>query len=180
MKRILLDVDGVVADTIPVWLGFYNTDYNDSLTIDDITDWGLHKFVKPECGKKIYDYLYLDNLYDNVKQIQGAREGFELLSANDYDVVFVSSGFQPSKYRWMQRNGFLKAEKWEFDPKLVIAHDKSLIKGEVMIDDGVHNLKAFDGTRVLFDQPWNREAYRTPYFYVRALSWEHIVEMLCK
>ena len=54
---ILVDMDSIAADLQEKWYGAYNKRYNDTITVDDILSWDTHKYVKPECGKKIYKYF---------------------------------------------------------------------------------------------------------------------------
>lgn len=50
-----------------------------------------------------------------------------------------------------------------FNPELInerniiIAQDKSVIIGDVMIDDFPNNLYSFNGTRICYAQPWNQD-----------------------
>lgn len=50
-----------------------------------------------------------------------------------------------------------------FNPKLInecniiIAQDKSIIRGDLMIDDCVDNLVNFNGVRICYAQPWNEK-----------------------
>lgn len=66
-----------------------------------------------------------------------------------------------------------------FNPELInernviIAQDKSAIIGDAMIDDCIDNLNNFNGLRICFAQPWNRE-YRGS----RSCSWEAIDKII--
>jgi 5'(3')-deoxyribonucleotidase len=51
--------------------------------------------------------------------------------------------------RWLGRRGFRKED-------IVFASDKSLVTGDVLIDDGQHNIDSFRGPGVLIARPWNR------------------------
>jgi len=46
--RIGVDIDSVVNDLSAAVLEVYNEDSGDNLTISDITDYMIEKFVKPE------------------------------------------------------------------------------------------------------------------------------------
>jgi len=39
---IAVDVDDVIIDLVPMWLHFYNNDYKDNLSKNDITDWQVN------------------------------------------------------------------------------------------------------------------------------------------
>jgi 5'(3')-deoxyribonucleotidase len=168
--RILVDVDGVLADIHTPWLGMYNADWHDHLRLCDITRWEMHELVKPECGKKIYDYLARPDFYRRASVIPCALEGVKELRRFG-EVVFVTSGFFETKLEWLSRNGFIGAD-WRFSKDVVMCQDKSMVIGDVLVDDRPVNLKGFTG--ILFDQPWNRSEL----VYLRAYSWGNVLEIV--
>lgn len=176
MKRILVDVDAVVADLIPIWLDMYNKDYGDKLEVKDIFKWGIHEIVKPECGESIFNYLERPELYDNVKPIDGAISSIRWLRQHSYDVRFVTSGVLESKIRWLGRHGLLIGENHLYSPDVVVAHDKSIIIADIMIDDNVKNCENFKGKSILFAQPWNEGNH--PWF--RADGWADVIQYLAR
>ena len=173
--KILIDVDGVVAELDSEWLRRYNQDYKDHMTKKDWTSWGIHNLVKPECGTKIYEYLWMDDLYNNVLPIEGSLFGVQHLRSMGHRCVFVTSGIQPAKIRWLFNQGFLTSKIWQSDPDVAIVNDKSLIHGDVLIDDRPKNiddfLKNFGSDAILFDQPWNQEYHDVK----RATSWNDVL-----
>lgn len=154
MKKILaLDIDSVLADLMPVWVERYNIDYNDNLTVKKIKDWDMSRFVKPECGKKIFDYLNDPNLYDYVNPIENAWEGVNALKKYFDRVIYVTA-FHPmqgaKKFWWLNKFGF---EVTTSD--YIECTDKSLIKASYLIDDNSKNIKEFSGKGIIYSQPWN-------------------------
>src|SRR5512137_1810696 len=91
MKTIAMDVDDVCAMLSETWVAKYNKDWNDNLKVNEITEWAIEKFVKPECGKRIFSYLDNPKLYDSVQPVEGARKGIKALRSMGYRVVFVTS-----------------------------------------------------------------------------------------
>lgn len=170
MKKIVaVDVDGVVANNHIEWVRLYNRDYNDNLISSEITSWGIHAFVKPECGLKIYDYLEDPTLYDNVTPIEGALDGVNKL-CQSYRVVYVTSstpGASGAKYNWLKRYNFI--EKID---DYVECRDKSLILADYLIDDYIENVKAFHGLSYLFTQAWNKELY----WLLRINNWKEFLD----
>lgn len=152
---ILFDVDGVLANLHVAWLKRYNLEYHDRLAVKDIIKWDIHELVKPECGTKVYDYLDY-TIYDEVSPIRGAREAVQY--ARQWSrVIFVTTpcnNHGGAKLVWLNKHGF------EVDKKDYIeCHDKSLIRGDVLIDDYPNNLLGFVGLPILFDRPWNQESW---------------------
>lgn len=153
---VAVDVDETVADLLPAWLEMYNDDYGDSLRVTDITGWDLTKFVKPECGNKIYTYL-TPELYNMVDPIPGALEGVEYLRKQGHRVIFVTStpkGCEGAKLKWLVDKEFLDKKGAYGDGRVyddyIEIHDKSLIRADIMIDDRPENLFSFNGYRILY------------------------------
>lgn len=176
MKRIFVDVDAVVIDIHSAWLSLYNQDYDDSLSVDQITDWDMTKFVKPECGKDIYKYLPMESLYDTALAVDGAISSIHWLRQHDYDVRFLTSGVQPAKIMWLGNRGLLISEHFLFSPDVIVAHDKSIVKGDILIDDNLKNCENFQGKSILFAQPWNNVV--SPFF--RADGWPDVIQYLAR
>ena len=66
--------------------------------------------------------------------------------------------------------------KWE---DVIVASDKSLIFGDIMIDDGTHNLEVTScGLAVLFDRPHNRSYNDEAAGMVRVETWDEIYEVV--
>lgn len=159
MDRIVfVDIDGVVADLLSEWLYRYNKDYDDDLLPRDITEWGIEKFVKPACGKKIFEYIENPNIYDDVKPIPLALEGIYTIREK-FRVVFATTstaGAMGRKYKWLQDWGFLDLG-WKSTRDYIEIGDKSLLnENHILIDDNIENLERFSGYGFLFDAPYNR------------------------
>jgi 5'-nucleotidase len=172
MIVVAVDVDDVIADSVPELLRRYNADYNDSLKPEDITAWDLTKFVKPECGTEIYKYFDEPDFYSRVFPIDGAVRGVTLLQMN-HRVVFVTAPLAGSsaKKRWLEKLGLLNNDR-----NYVESKDKSLIFADVLIDDGIHNLMGFRGDRIIYNQPWNAEGFVQSAF--RARGWIDVVDFV--
>jgi 5'-nucleotidase len=156
---VACDVDEVVVDLMPEWIGRYNADYGDTLTVDAIHKWEIEEFVKPECGRRIYDYLSDDDLYESSQPVPDAIGGILALRDMGIRVVFVTSQDHPRKRAWLERHGLLTLTRRGSSDDYVAASDKGLVCGDVLIDDYLHNLERFDRpwrTPIIFDRPWNR------------------------
>lgn len=179
-KVIFCDIDGVVADLGTEWLRRYNADYDDQLDYyRDINGWDMAQFVKPECGKKIFEYLHLADLYDGVLPIEGALAGVQELRARGYRVVFATAtnvNQAGNKLRWLARHGFLELKYGSVSYDYIEVYDKHLLRGFALIDDGAHNLRGFQGWRILYDTQHNRQ--ETDSSFVRARGeWPGVVSL---
>lgn len=176
-KIVAVDVDGVIADLHFAWLAKYNAEWVDNLKPQDITDWDISKFVVVTCGQRIFEYLRRPDLYQAVPAIHNARWGVETLRDYGFRVVFLSScvpGMFDQKWQWLQDNKFLPKNDKGTQKDYIAATDKSLVRCDYMVDDGLHNLDAATcalENRLVFDQPWNRSSQK----YKRVRDWQDVV-----
>lgn len=150
---ILIDVDDTVCELVDTWLLLYNKQYNDNLTKNDIIDWEITQFVKPECGDKIFDFINNQKVYDIIPQVPGSLEGIKVLREMGHRIVFVTWAMEHAmgaKYRWLKNNDYLDSPSNYIECK-----DKSLIRADIMLDDNYNYVKGFSGKAVLFRKPWN-------------------------
>jgi 5'-nucleotidase len=165
--KILLDLDGVCANLDKKWYAMYNAEYDDDLCPADIKDWNTSLFVKPECGRKIFDYLRQPGFFADLEPIEGAIEGVAMLCELG-DVFIVSSSAEDvdsegngasDKIRWVHKyfpnvTGILIVNGTS---KLT----KSIVFGDILIDDGPHNLEHSPATwkiKVDFGYGYNKHA----------------------
>lgn len=178
--RILVDMDGVVADFMTPILDMYNNDYNDNLTAFDICYHGLHDIVKEECGRNVYRYFHKRGLFIGLKPIDGAIEHVTALQRANNEIIFVTKPVGHSlscvaeKQSWVDKYfPTIGSENMVFTGK------KHLVHGTVLIDDLASNLYWFSGRKILFDQPWNQKLDVDAEFnYVRVSGWEAVSALL--
>lgn len=151
-----VDQDDVLAELLPKWIDTYNKLYGDKLCVDDIKTWNIHQYVKPCCGEKIYDILSFHKFYRDLKVVLHSQEVLKELS-EDYDIYIITDAMASrmsfkAKFDWLQENfPFISKSHYIF------TGDKSIFKGDYLIDDGVHNLEKFSGKGLLFTQPHNEK-----------------------
>ena len=57
---------------------------------------------------------------------------------------------------------------------IIFAANKQMIRGDILIDDGVHNLVNGDYFKILFNRPHNRNLNVQQYGIHRAETWDDI------
>lgn len=182
IKTILCDIDEVVNNLIEELLRKYNEKYNDKLTLDDITEWEIKKFLKPEC-KNIFEEFCSDEFLYSLKLQPKAKEVIKKLMGK-YNFYFVSSkspGHVEVTDKW------LKCHFEEYDSTmLVICKDKHLVHGDILIDDCLGNFTT-DNNKVspvkynlIFDKPWNRSYSEDNVRTYRVHDWGEIEKLINK
>ncbi|MDI3256346.1 MAG: 5'(3')-deoxyribonucleotidase [Kyrpidia sp.] len=157
MTTLLIDMDSVIVDLMSAWCRRYNADWNDNLTPEDILTWEWEKYVKPECGRRIYQYLDEPGMFLHLEPLPHAIEVLERLS-NRYEILIVTSSRRTAmaeKDAWVTRHLPFIGRK-----NLILAHRKDRICGDLLFDDAPHNLESFQRTgrtAVAMDYPYNRQ-----------------------
>ena len=175
---IFVDVDDVCADLVTEWIRCYNADKDYNLKVEDITSWDIWKHVDPTVATGIYDYLLIPELYYNIVPIEGSLDGVRELRDMGHRVVFATTAntiqMKP-KHEWLSGFGFFEGG----DPRkdYITVGDKSLLFGDLLIDDGVHNIDGFNDSGIVFARPWNKECEHSDK-YVYAYNWDNVVRLV--
>lgn len=182
---VVCDVDGVVADIMPAWLQRYNEDYGDNLTREQVTDWDIAKFVKPECGDKIFDFLADPRLYDTMQPVRDALKGLKALRNLTSKLYFATActyGMTDAKARWMERHDVCGRGAFHGLPnQLVVLRHKAQLRGHVLIDDGIHNVQEWIATgrpAILFKQDHNHNHSISGALFRYAENWGEVVWLI--
>jgi 5'(3')-deoxyribonucleotidase len=181
-KSIGIDLDSTLNNLDTVWLEVYNKEYNDNLTVKDLTSWDIASIVKPECGQKMFDYLLEPGFFKNLGIQPNAYEVTKWLS-EQFDLYIVTAYHHKTcadKAEWVEK--YLPHIPTR---NIIFCNHKGLIKTNMLIDDGGHNILDFSesnkfGTPILFDAPWNQHLGNN---FIRAKDWleirEVIEELIC-
>lgn len=138
--RLILDMDGILADLPTRWIARYNADWHDSLDPARVTSWALHHWVRPECGPQVYRYLRDPDLFLSLDPYPGAVEAVRTFTAElGLDVMVVTSAppaVHQAKATWLRRHfPFLRQPD-----QMIFAARKEWVEADIFIDDGPENL----------------------------------------
>ncbi len=174
-KTMIIDLDSTLNQLDVKWISDYNKEYNDNLTREDMACWEIHTYVKPECGKDIYKYLFQPNFFRNLDIQPDAKEVTKWLQqfVDIHIVTAYSASTCVDKVAWVEKH------LPHIDSRnIVFCNNKGLIKAHYMIDDGSHNILDFYKTNpcgipIIYDAPWNRNIGRD---FIRCKNWLEIKE----
>lgn len=184
--RILVDVDGVVADLMGAFIEFAAIK-GCIIRMQDITAHTISKSKELKHLSTTFDlddmlreFLSIDNCYDAVMEIEGSSKTLKALSKR-HDLVFLTATMKSapqsyaSKFNWLQRR-FPKI------PVLTAPSEyKHWVAGDILIDDRYDACSRFSaawpngriGASFLFGQPWNEAPESVPRH-----DWKTILECL--
>lgn len=166
IKKIIIDLDGVVFDTIQTIVDLYNIDhiaYKDFRVVmpSEIKTWDFDE-LSLESPEYIDKYFNMPRFFSHLVLMNGAKWIVNRLYNEGFDIVFCSSGSYPNlqlKHRWISSE-FPQAE---FIPvEMPTYADKGHIPMEdsIFIDDCNHNLVTSNAPiKICFGETysWNEE-----------------------
>lgn len=160
-KRIAIDMDQVLADTLSHHLAIYNAEHDDKLTRDDLKGRRLYEAVDEVRRERVRSYPRALDFFRHIPVMPGSQEVvaalaqrheiFVTTAAMDYPTSFTA------KYEWLR-------EHFPFilDSHIVFCGDKGIIAADYLIDDSQHNFERFTGQALLFTAPHNVHEKRYP------------------
>lgn len=160
MKRILLDVDGVLANFAQMAVDWVNNWASGApsvhRSVSQINTWDILKALGCSEYQDAFDhYVCTQRPGQTLDPYVGAGHFYQQLRMLA-EVVIVTSPFKKASCWEYDRRKWLQ-DHFGHDPNDVIfTSRKELVQGSVLIDDGPHNINAFPGPVVIIDRPWNQ------------------------
>jgi len=154
MQQIIaIDLDDTTWEFNEPILARYNKKYDDTLMFDELTDWDVTKFIKPEC-KNYFKEFVTEDLFKNDIIIDDDVVR-KLTTLNDKaDIFFVTAAISKTlPWRYEKLKQYLP---WVKDEQLIKLKNKNLFKCDVLIDDNADNCMYCHSVSYLINKPWNK------------------------
>lgn len=172
--KLIIDADSVLAKTITHLLELYNKEYNLDFMFEDVSDFYLPNIQVKDTNME--KYFRQRGFFYDLEPVEGAQEYVNKLIQDGHDIIVATAAQFTSfedKYRWLRRY-FINIPK----ENIMMAVRKDLIKGDIMLDDGLHNIsKSICDYAVIFDRPWNRVGDNE---HIRIYNWKEFYEFVYK
>ena len=169
MRRICVDMDEVMADTLSEHPRRYNQRFDESVTPDDLAGKGLWEATPLERRQELRAFLDAEDFFEDLPLIPGAQEVLKELSGRFEIFIATQAMTVPNslgpKYRWLQRH-FLFIPPTNY----VFCGNKSILRADFLIDDLPRNLERFEGQGLLYTAPHNLTATE----FTRVKDWQDV------
>jgi 5'-nucleotidase len=170
MQRLIVDMDGVLADACTQFIAYDERDTHRRKTLDEIIG-------RPELEAfaRAHEYVRTPGFFRTAPVIPGSREILEQLNQR-YELFVVSAATEyplslGEKVEWLgQHFPFIP---WQ---RIVLCGSKQIVCGDIMIDDHFKNLDFFPGRTLLFTQPHNQGL--SEHGHERVNSWDDVARLL--
>lgn len=174
---LLIDQDDVLAEYITGVTCAFNEKYNTAYTAEDCNTWDLYSVF----GEEVETVMHKPELFRNLEPVKDAIEVFERLYLCGLFEMYIVSAANPcsveAKCQWLKE--FLPFFPEE---RFIMCRRKNMIKGDFLLDDGMHNIEAFaseGGIPIIFDRPHNRGLGKGYYRVSSWLEFENLIMTLC-
>jgi 5'-nucleotidase len=173
MKRLIIDMDDVMADASHAILNVFNDINNTSYDKEYFRDKVFYEYIGQPHFKPTRPHVEAKGFFVDLPVMTDAVEVMKTLQSK-YDIFVVSAATEfpnslEEKFHWLAKH--FPFIHWR---NFVLCGDKSIIKGDIMIDDHEKNLKTFDGECLLFDavHNWHLNTYQ------RVHNWQEVAQLL--
>ena len=170
MKRLIVDMDDVMADATGQFIRYYERDFGMRVTRESLSHQDEGKGF-PANHESVRSYCVEVGFFRTMIPNRGSQDVLEKLNRK-YDLFIVSAAMQfpqslSEKQQWLQEHyAFLH---WK---QIVFCGSKAVVHGDFMIDDHIHNLENFNGEKFLFSAPHNLQYDR----FQRLNNWDEVAD----
>ena len=175
--RILIDMDDVLEKLCEAWVDYLNAHFGTHTTMEDVNDWDLCCAFPTLTRDQVYCVALDDAFWGSIQPMPGADEALRKFLAEGHEVYIVTATYYQTLKAKMDDLLFryFPYLSWE---NVIITFRKQLIRGDVLIDDGPHNLRGGDYHKILFTANHNRTFDEKSIGAVRADSWDDVCRLI--
>lgn len=176
---ILIDMDDTIEQLLKAWLRAIEDRYGCRVCYDDVRSWDLSEPYPSLTREQIYAIPDEPGFWGTVEPIEGAADAILRLMDAGHEVYIVTATTYMSVREKMEDLLFrwFPFISWE---QVIITGNKQLIKGDVLIDDGIHNLEGGDYVKVLMTAPYNRGYDAEGNGMIRVNNWTEIEAVIAE
>lgn len=174
---ILVDMDDVLADFEGEFINRWKLKHPDKpyVSRENRIVFGLADNYPPEFIKLVKGIYTEKGFFLNLPVIEGAIEGINKIKDAGHEVFICTAPIKsynhcvPEKYDWVNNN-----LGYEWTKRLILTRDKTLIKGNILIDDNpeIKGVKEPEWEHVIYDQPYNRNVTKK-----RRCTWINMINL---
>jgi len=191
-----IDLDDVLADFFPAFLGFYNQKHNTHYTVDDLHSYDIWKVfggTKEEAIKDVYEFCETKE-FQTLAPVEGAIEAINSLNGNHKRYIITARPIEikDKTLSWLDLHFQGCFEDIFFTNRFSYIGTKqkksdfcNKINAEIMIEDALHHAHDCSSENrqvLLLDKPWNRNGITPENLeklgITRVHSWDDIMKKI--
>lgn len=176
---LLVDMDDTIEDLLPAWVGWLNAANRLHVDAESITDWNIAKFFPTLNEEDIYSPLVTEKFWQTVKPKLGAATYLKKLVADGFNLYICTC----SSYLTIRTKlDCILGRYFPFIPydRVITIRDKQLLNGDILVDDGIHNLIGGNYVKLLMTAPHNKLYDAESNGMVRVDNWGEAYNQIIK
>ena len=170
-------MDDTIENLCDAWVKWLNNKYGLAVKVEDINEWDMSKFFPSLTPDEIYEPLKNDEFWSTVQPKADAQKYIKRLQDDGYNVLICTASNYCTFKSKMENCLFKHFPFIKYDQVIVTPY-KHMIKGDYLIDDGMHNFDKGAYKKILFTTPANRSINVCGTDIVRVKDWQEIYTII--
>lgn len=160
-RRIAIDMDEVLADTLAQFIGEYNREFGANICKDHLSERKLVEIIPADRRARLRHYALTPGFFRDIPPMPGSSDVFAEL--RECYEVFIATAAMEFPTSFNEKYSWIKAHYPDFpDSHIVFCGDKSVLAADFLIDDSPRHFARFAGQGYLFTAPHNLKEDRYP------------------
>jgi len=172
-------MDDTIENFCQTLVDTLNETHGLSVSMDDITEWDLSTAFPMLTRNQIFAPTYTKDFWKRVTPLLGAIENLWKITEDGHTVVIVTAS-APESVPLKLNNFLFKYFPFIKRKNVIIASNKQMIKGDIMVDDAPHNLIGGDYEKVMMTANHNRSFDAEAHGITRVRSWDEAYQFIDK
>jgi len=174
---VLIDMDDTIENFCEIWIKFLNKTHGTNVVIDDVKEWDMSKAFPDLSKEELYAPIYETEFWRSVTPLPDSVKYVKQIIDDGHKVVIVTAS-HPNTISMKLENVLFKYFPFFNISDVIFTSQKQLIQGDVLIDDGPHNLENGRYFKILYDAPHNRYYDAEANGVTRANNWEEVYQII--
>ena len=170
-------MDDTIEQLLQAWVRAVNAAYGRAVTYEQIESWDVSAAYPGLTREQVYAIPSQPGFWGTVEPIPGAAESLRRLTERGHELYIVTAtpyADVPEKMHDLLFRYF-PFLSWE---QVIVTSRKQMIRGDVLIDDGVHNLEGGDYVKILMTAPHNRSYDAEGNGMIRVHTWAQVEDVI--
>lgn len=148
-KRIAIDMDETICDTMARHLDWYNTEFQQNLVKSDLHGMKIYDKVPAEHRARVREYPDMPAFFEDLAPFPNAIDVIAELNER-FDIVIATAAMEhpasfTAKYEWLRKYlPFLSPMNFIFCGR------KNVVQADFLVDDSSRHFDGFIGQGILF------------------------------
>ena len=176
---ILVDMDDTIEHLVKAWVAGVNKKYGRSVPVEEVRSWDVSAAFPGLTWKQVYDVPFQPGFWDTVEPIEGAAEALQRLITAGHEVFIVTATPYEVIFEKMRDVLFRYFPFLTWD-QVIVTSRKQLIRGDILIDDGIHNLEGGQYKKILMTANHNLHYDAEANGMTRVRTWEEVEQVIAR